>query len=95
MSAETSSMLFDASLSSPFFPLEDVFLTGFVAKRRGIEVQNFQQFLTDQWQRMGKNCVKEWVALHSCNTTPMYKLWGMTVNENFNDNLKESKQNIS
>ena len=67
-------------MTMPLFFLEDVFMTGLVAKRAGVNPENIPDFLTDEYQRMGSSSVKEWVALHSVNTSTMYRLWNMALN---------------
>ena len=77
MTKETSALLFKTSLDVKLFPLEDVFMTGIVTNISGVTVQNIHNFLTDQYERMGPNSVREWVALHSVNTSTMYRMWNI------------------
>lgn len=75
MTSSTSSLLYNTALAIPFFPLEDVFMTGMVTNRSGVTPHNIPGFLTDQYERMGTEGAKQWVALHSVNTSTMYRLW--------------------
>ena len=83
MTKETSALLFKTALNVNFFPLEDVFMTGIVTNISGVTVQNIPNFLIDKYERMGPSMAKEWVALHSVNTSNMYRMW----NEQFEMNL--------
>ena len=75
MTSATSSLLYNTALAMPLFPLEDVFMTGMVMHRSGVTPHNIPDFLTDQYERMGTEGAKQWVALHSVNTSTMYRLW--------------------
>ena len=77
MTSEVSGLLLSKSLTVKLFPLEDVFLTGLVATMAGVIVQHIPNFLTDEYERIGPTMSRQWVALHSLNSSTMYKLWSI------------------
>ena len=79
MSSSTVSLLYTTAMTMPLFSLEDVFMTGLVAGGAGVTPENIPHYLTDQYQRMGSSSVREWVALHTVNTSTMYKLWNIAM----------------
>ena len=82
LSAAICPLLLRTSLNSHLFPLEDVFLTGLMVNKSGLQksLHDIPNFLTDQFSRMDSSSLKQWVALHSVNTSTMYRLWYSNTN---------------